>query len=178
MLSRFSVLYAFPKSLLLLLLLGTFGCSSATYIRATVADNPLDRVAQQAQENWSVERVDANTLHLSDTWPIHSFFSLGYSASHANLFYAVSESVLHIQYYFQSIALGNLFIPIYLHAEPGGYGALLKSTMSDQIVDILRWSNASVISRREGDRSEPFPSMVATTPPRYYPPMVTTTSPP
>ena len=29
-------------------LLGTFGCSSATYIRATVTDNPLDRVAQQA----------------------------------------------------------------------------------------------------------------------------------
>jgi hypothetical protein len=72
MLSRF---------ILVALLLATFGCSSATYIRAKVTDNPLDRVAQQAQEDWSVTRVDANTLQLSDAWPIHSYLALGYSTS-------------------------------------------------------------------------------------------------
>ena len=81
MLSRF---------ILVALLLVTFGCSSATYIRAKVTDNPLDRVAQQAQEDWSVTRVDANTLRISDAWPIHSFFSLGYTASHAHLFFGSS----------------------------------------------------------------------------------------
>lgn len=36
------------------LVLAMSGCSTATYIRATVTDNPLDRVAQQAQEDWSM----------------------------------------------------------------------------------------------------------------------------
>lgn len=37
------------------LMLVLSGCSTATYIRADVVDNPLDRVARQAQEEWSVE---------------------------------------------------------------------------------------------------------------------------
>lgn len=65
------------RIVLVVLLLGTFGCSSATYIRAKVTDNPLERVVQQAQEDWSVTRVDANTLQLSDAWPIHSVLALG-----------------------------------------------------------------------------------------------------
>lgn len=145
------------RLILVALLLGTFGCSSATYIRATVTDNPLDRVAQQAQEDWSVERVDANTLHLSDAWPIHSILSLGSSASYANLNYDPAGSELHVQYFFQSNQLGLLFMPIYLDAEPGFAGGALKPIMAGQINDILRWSGASVVSRRVGDKSDPFP---------------------
>lgn len=158
MLTRFPVIYTLPRILLLILTVGTFGCSSASYIQAKVTDNPLDRVAHQAQEDWSVKRVDTNTLHLSDAWPIHSVFSLGYSASHAKLFYVESDSVLNIQYYFQSNQLFTLFIPIYLDAEPGFTGGALKPTMNGQIDDILKWSGASVISRRNGHQSEPFPS--------------------
>jgi hypothetical protein len=162
--TRSSVIYVLPKLLLLVLLLGTFGCSSATYIRAKVPDNPLDRMAQQAKENWSVERVDANTLHLRNVWPIHSLIFLGYSRSYANLFYSASDSVLNIQYYFQSNHLAFLFIPIYLKAEhdfyysaPGYFSEAFEQTMNDQIDDILHWSKASEISRRDGDRFESFP---------------------
>jgi hypothetical protein len=156
MLSRF---------ILIVLLLGTFGCSSATYIRATVTDNPLDRVAQQAQEDWSVERVDSNTLHISDAWPFHSIGALGYSASHANLYYDALDSALNIQYYFQSNQLMMLFIPFFIDAEPGFTGGALKPIMNEQINDILRWSGASVISRRAGEKSEPFPPKIPASPP-------------
>src|SRR5262245_15638419 len=151
--------------LLLIFLLGAFGCeSSATYIRANVADNPLDRVAQQAQEDWTVERVDANTLRLSDVWPIHSFISLSYSASHANLFYTASDSVLNIQYYLQWTPVLNAPFSrtSYRHAEPSILGGATKSTMNAQINDILRWSGASVISRCAGEITEPFPKKCTT----------------
>jgi hypothetical protein len=142
---------------LLILLLASFGCSSATYIRAKVTDNPLDKIAEQAHEEWSVERQDANTLHISDAWPIHSTLALGYSASHAKLAYDQTNSVLDIQYYFQSNQLLLLFIPFYLDAEPGFVGGALKPMMTGQINDILRWSGATIISRRVGQQSEPFP---------------------
>lgn len=145
------------RFMLVVLVLATFGCSSATYIRANVTENPLDRVAQQAQEDWTVERVDANTLHLTDAWPIHSILSLGRSVSKANLSYDGQNSALDIQYYFQSNQLGLLFIPIYLNAEPGFTGGALKPIMNSQVSDILRWSGASVQSRRAGEQSEPFP---------------------
>lgn len=153
------------RFILVVLLLATFGCSSATYIRAKVTDNPLDRVAQQAQEDWSVDRLDANTLQISDAWPIHSIFSIGRSVSQANLFYDASGSVMNIQYFFQSNQLGLLFIPIYLDAEPGFVGGALKPIMNGQIDDILRWSGASVISRRAGEKSEPFPPTGLSSPP-------------
>ena len=89
------------RFVLVVLLLGTFGCS-ATYIRASVADNPLERVAQNAQVDWSIERVDANTLHLSKAWVGYGLMMLGYSASHANLAYDHTDAVLYIQYYFVS----------------------------------------------------------------------------
>ena len=133
------------------------GCSTATYIRADVAYNPLDRVAQQAQEDWSVERVDANTLTISDAWPIHSIFSLGYTASHANLVYDQSTSALNIRYYLQTNQLFALFIPIHLDAEPGFVGGALKPIMNDQVNDIVKWSGATVRSRHAGPQSEPFP---------------------
>lgn len=145
------------RFMLVVLVLATFGCSSATYIRAKATENPLDRVAQQAQNDWSVERVDANTLQLTNSWPIHSILSLGRSVSRANLSFDAPNSALNIQYYFQSNQLGLLFIPMYLDAEPGFVGGALKPIMNDQVNDILRWSGASVISRREGEQSEPFP---------------------
>lgn len=158
-LTRFSIIYTLPRMLLLLSLAGTFGCYSASYIQAKVTDNPLDRVAQQAQKDWSVERVDANTLHLSDySWPFHNLWTLGYSRSHAKLFYDSSDSVLNIQYYLQSNQLLFLFTPIYLDAEPGFIGGAPKPVMNSQIHEILKWSGALVISRRSGPQSEPFPS--------------------
>lgn len=122
------------RFVLVVLLIGTFGCSSATYIRATVTGNPLDRVAQQAQEDWSVERVDANTLHISDAWPIHSVGALGYSASHANLSYDAPGSVLNIQYYFQSDQLPDaLYSPHHqCRARPCRRGAQTDHEWADQ----------------------------------------------
>ena len=153
------------RIVLVVLLLGTFGCSSATYIRAKVTDNPLERVAQQAQEDWSVTRVDANTLQLSDAWPIHSVLALGYSTSHANLFYDAAGSALYIQYFFQSKQLPLLFMSFYIDAEPGFAGGALKPIMNGQIDQIFRWSGASVISRRAGEKSELFPSNGNASPP-------------
>ena len=145
------------RLMLVVILLGMVGCSSATYIRAKATENPLDRVAQQAQNDWTVERIDANTLQLTDSWPIHSIFSLGRSVSRANLSYDAQNSALDMQYYFQSNQLGLLFIPMYLDAEPGFAGGALKPIMNDQVNEILRWSGASVQSRRSGEQSEPFP---------------------
>lgn len=150
---------------LIILLIGTWGCSSATYLRASVADNPLDRVAQQAQKDWSVERVDTNTLHLSNAWPLHSIAALGYSASHANLVYVPSQSELNLQYFFQSNQLLMLFIPFTIDAEPGFTGGMLKPIMNDQINEILQWSGASVLSRHAGDKSDPFPPTTTAAPP-------------
>jgi hypothetical protein len=144
-------------SFLLFFTLAAFGCSGASYIKATVPDNPIQRVAQQAQQEWSVERVDENTLHLRDSWPIHSIFALGYSASYANLFYDPSVPELNIQYYFKSYQPVTLWIPFSLDAEPGFAGGALKPIMNQQIDDILRWSGATITSRRAGSRSEAFP---------------------
>ena len=147
-----------PKWLFLLFFtFATLGCSGASYIRATVPDNPLQRVAQQAQEDWSVERVDENTLHLRDSWPIHSVLALGYSASYANLFYDPAVSELYLQYYFKSFQPVTLWIPFSIDAEPGFVGGALKPTMNQQIDDILKWSDATITSRRSGSRSEAFP---------------------
>lgn len=165
MLARSLFVCVSSRFLLIVIVLGTFGCSSSTYIRAKVTENPLDRVMQHAQEGWSMERVDANTLKLSDAWPIHSILALGYSASHANLFYDTSDSLLNIQYYFQSNQLLLLFIPFTIDAEPGFAGGALKPMMNGQIDDILQWSGASVISRRAGDNSEPFPPKSNASPP-------------
>lgn len=143
---------------LLLACLFSVGCSSsATYIKATVPDHPLERLAQQAQENWSVDRVDANTLELSDAWPTYSFGALGYGASHANLFYDPAASELNMQYYFKAFPIMTLWIPFSIDAEPGAFGAALKPTMNDQINEIMKWSSGTITSRRTGERSEPFP---------------------
>jgi hypothetical protein len=146
------------RMMLLIVSLAVAGCSSsATYIRATVPDDPLDRVARQAQENWSVDRVDANTLYLSDAWPTYSFGALGYGASHAHLFYDPTGAELHLQYYFKAYPMMTLWIPFSIDAEPGAFGAALKATMNDQINDILKWSDGTIASRRTGERSEAFP---------------------
>ena len=89
---------------LVVLLLGTVGCSSATHIRATAKYNPLDRVEQKAQEDWSIDRVDTNTLHLSKFWPGYSISALGYAASLADLVYDRADSVLYVPYYFKIIS--------------------------------------------------------------------------
>lgn len=142
---------------LLFFTLTAYGCTGASYIKATVPDNPIQRVAQEAEPEWSVERIDENTLHLRDSWPIHSLFALGYSASYAHLFYDPSVPELNIQYYFKSYQPTTLWIPFSIDAEPGFAGGALKPTMNQQIEDILRWSGATVTSRRGGSTSEAFP---------------------
>jgi hypothetical protein len=156
-----SVLY---RLFLVLLTFTTLGCSAASYIRATVPDNPLQRVAQQAQEEWTVVQVDENTLHLRDVWPIHSFFALGYSASHAILSYDRSGPELNIQYYFKSYQPITLWVvPFSIDAEPGFFGGALKPIMNQQINNILQWSGATIIHRRSGSRSEAFSQKNSTT---------------
>ena len=87
------------RVVLVVLFLGTLGCST-TFIQATVTDNPLDQVEQQAQEeDWSTERENADTLHLSHAWVVPSIVNLGYVVSHSNLVYNHADSVLYIQYY-------------------------------------------------------------------------------
>lgn len=143
---------------ILLVGLFTVGCSSsATYIKATVPNHPLDRIAQQSQEQWSIERVDANTLHLSDAWTAYSFGALGYGASYANLYFDPMASELNVQYYFRAFPIMTLWIPFSIDAESGAFGAALKPTMNDQINEIIKWSGGTIISRRAGERSEPFP---------------------
>lgn len=142
---------------LLFFTLAAYGCTGASYIKATVPDNPIQRVAQEAEPEWSVERIDENTLRLRDSWPIHSLFALGYSASYAHLFYDPSVPELNIQYYFKSYQPTTLWIPFSIDAEPGFTGGALKPTMNQQIEDILRWSGATVTSRRGGSTSEAFP---------------------
>jgi hypothetical protein len=148
------------RFVIIVLLLGTFGCS-ATYIRATTTNNPLYQLEQNAQVDWSTEWVDANTLHLSNVWPYRSIFSLGYVASHAHLVYDSTDAVLHIQYYLSTIGPTTLFIPLTINAEPRkcNYRCSwdLTPNMNEEINSILRWSGASVISRRGGMLSESFP---------------------
>lgn len=141
----------------LIFTLVTFGCSGATFIKATVHDNPIPSVAQQARGEWDVEQVDENTLHLRNYWSTHSMLSLGYSASYANLFYDKSVPELDLQYYFKSYQILMLWIPFSIDAEPGFNGGALKPTMNEQIDDILKWSGATVTSRRSGSRFDPFP---------------------
>lgn len=148
---------ALPRLLALPLALVAFGCASATYVQVKVTEDPLERVAQEARADWSVQRDGATRLRLSDAWPIHSVFALGYSSSHANLAYDASDSMLEIQYYFRSHQLPLLFIPFYLDAEPGFVGGALKPIMNEQVGDILRWSGGTVVSRRSGHRSAPAP---------------------
>jgi len=69
------------------------------------------------------------------------------------------------QYYFQSNQLFMLFIPFTLDAEPGFTGGALKPIMNDQLNEIIRWSGASVVSRRASDNSDPFPPKAATASP-------------
>jgi hypothetical protein len=135
----------------------TLGCSSATYIKASVPDNPIERVAQEAQHKWSVEQVNDTTLQLSDSWPIYSVLALGYGASYANVSYDPSGSELSVQYYFKAHPLMTLWIPTSIDAEPGFYGAALKPIMNMQINEIMKWSGATITSRRAGSRSDTFP---------------------
>jgi hypothetical protein len=133
------------------------GCG-ATYIKATIQENPLDNIAQQAKGlQWSVERVDDTTLHLRDSWPLYSIVSFGYTAAYADLFYDPSAQELDLKFYLRSFQLFWLYIPVYLDAEYGFFGGALKPTMRDELDDILRWSGATVKSRRAGSTSEPFP---------------------
>jgi hypothetical protein len=150
--------------LALVLLLTAFGCS-ATYIQAKVSGNPLDRVEQKAQDDWTIRRLNANTLEMSDAWPFHSIGIFGYTASHANLVYDDAASVLNIQYYLQSNHLLTIWMPTTMDAEPGLWGAMLKPTMNDQIRKILGWSGASVISRRGGEKSDRFAPPITTATP-------------
>lgn len=147
-------------------LLGTVGCSSATYIQAKVTENPLDRVVDQSGEMWSKKRIDSNTLELSQPWPMRSFH-VDRNTTHANFSYNAAASVLNIQYYFEGRQLLMLFIPFTIDAEPAVVvGRAVKPAMNAQIQDILRWSGASVLMRRGGDKSEQFPPAATSSSPQ------------
>jgi hypothetical protein len=132
------------------------GCS-ASYIKVSVPDNPLDRVSEKAQMEWSVERVDSNTLELSDAWPFSCIARLGYVASHAILYYDPAGSELHVQYYLKTFPLVTLWIPISVDAEPGGIDGRSKPLMRIQIDQIIEWTGGRIMSRHSVARSDPFP---------------------
>ena len=132
--------------LILFFLLNTMGCSASS-IRATVKDNPLNVVANKAQSDWSVDWIDPYTLRLTQSHVLASILMLGYCASHATLFYDTSASELKMQYYLQGNYLMSLWMPVRTDAElrPGPSG--LKSALNQEIDDILRWSGATVTER-------------------------------
>ena len=146
----------FSRILVLFFLLSTMGCS-ASYIRATVKDNPLDVVAKEAQTDWSVDRIDQYTLRLTRSDVLASILMFGYCASHATLFYDASASELKMQYYLQGNYLMTLWMPARTDAELGPEPSKLKLALNHEIDDILRWSGASVTERRVVKKSEPFP---------------------
>jgi len=146
----------FSRILVLFFLLVTMGCS-ASYIRATVKDNPLDVVASKAQTDWSVDWVDHYTLRLTKSHVPASILMFGYCASHATLFYDASASELKMEYYLQGNYLMTLWMPARSDAELGPEPSALKLALNHEIDDILRWSGASVTERRIVKKSEPFP---------------------
>src|SRR5262245_2578428 len=150
----------FSRILVLFFLLNTMGCT-ASYIRATVKDNPLDVVAREAQTDWSVDWIDHYTLRLTKSHVPASILLLGYCASHATLFYDASASELKMQYYLQGNYLMTLWMPARTDAELGPEPSALKLALNHEIDDILRWSGASVTERRVVKKSEPFPPTTA-----------------
>ena len=154
MLSKLTMV--FSRLLVLFFLLNTVGCS-ASYLRATVKDNPLDVVAREAQKDWSVDWIDPYTLRLTKSHVPASILMLGYCASHATLFYDASASELKMQYYLQGNYLMTLWMPARTDAELGPVPSRLKLDLNHEIDDILRWSGASVTERRVVKKSEPFP---------------------
>jgi hypothetical protein len=146
----------FSRILVLFFLLVTMGCS-ASYIRATVKDNPLNVVASKAQTDWSVDWVDHYTLRLTKSHVPASILMFGYCASHATLFYDASASELKMEYYLQGNYLMTLWMPARSDAELGPEPSALKLALNHEIDDILRWSGASVTERRIVKKSEPFP---------------------
>ena len=147
----------FSRILVLFFLLNTMGCSTASYIRATVKDNPLDVVASEAQTDWSVDWIDHYTLRLTQSHVLSSILLFGYCASHATLFYDASASELKMQYYLQGNYLMTLWMPYTSDAELRPVPSRLKLDLNHEIDDILRWSGASVTERRVVKKSEPFP---------------------
>ena len=146
----------FSRILVLFFLLNTLACS-ASYIRATAKDNPLDVVAREAQTDWSVDRIDPYTLRLTKSHVLASILMLGYCSSHANLFYDASTSELKMQYYLQGNYLMTVWMPARTDAELGPVPSQLKLALNHEIDDILRWSGASVTERKAVKKSEPFP---------------------
>jgi hypothetical protein len=146
----------FSRILVLFFLLNTMGCS-ASYLRATVKDNPLDVVASEAETDWSVDWIDQHTLRLTKSHVLASILMFGYCASHATLFYDASASELKMQYYLQGNYLMTLWMPARTDAELGPEPSELKLALNHEIDDILRWSGASVTERRVVKKSEPFP---------------------
>lgn len=120
------------------------GCAQVTNIRTQMDSNPLKNIAQGAANDYSVTWVNDNTLEITDFWPTHSIFSLGYTAFHANLTYSGNE--LEGDYYLQSNQLGLLFIPVLLDAGPGSGGLLLKPYMKTEINEILGFAGTSMES--------------------------------
>jgi len=146
----------FSRILVLCFLLNTMGCS-ASYLRGTVKDNPLEVVAREARTDWSVDWIDQHTLRLTKSHILSSILMLGYCASHATLFYDASASELKMQYYLQGNYLMTLWIPARTDAEGGPEPSKLKLALNHEIDDILRWSGASVTERKVVKKSGPFP---------------------
>ena len=116
------------------------GCS-ITHFSVPMSSNPLEQVATQAAEEYNVSWVDETTLTLTETWPLHSIFSIGYTAFHANLHYSAGQ--LEGDFYLQSNQVGFLFIPIYIDTGPGFFGLALKPTMRGQMDQILGFAGTS-----------------------------------
>jgi hypothetical protein len=142
----------------LLLTLVLTGCSStATYIHATVPDNPLPMV--EKSDGWYVDDRANNSLQLSNVWTGWSLLLFSYASSHAELAYTPDAHTLDIRYYLEIRPWWSLFLWGRTHDAEQNSG-MWGTIMNQQIQDLLRTSHAEVLSRRSGDISEPFPSKV------------------
>ena len=118
------------------------GCS-ATHVTSSMDSNPLKVVAERAADDYSVHWVDENNLEISDAWPIHSVFTIGYTKFCADLHYGSGQ--LKSEFYlWNSSLLGLLLIPQTIDTSDSFYGSLLKPRMREQMQEVLGWAGTSV----------------------------------
>lgn len=120
---------------------------STTEFKVPMEASPLAKIAEQAAtaDGWSVVEQTETTLRLSEPWPVHSVFSLGYTAFHADLRYDAPN--LWSTLYLQTNGLFTLYFSQKIDCDDGMYGGMLKPRMREAARRVLDWGQVP-----EGER--------------------------